>query len=394
MPFCVLCLEYSTFVENSKTMRSSIFIVTLFLFTVLGCKQKATTNSPKVSNSITYASGLEIHDYNDFTVMKVTKPWPNATKTYTYVCSKDKALVPDSLKLYTFIKTPVTNVVATSTTHIPSLVALNQTEKLIGFPNLDYVSSAMMRSRIDAGKVMELSDNESLNFEKTIDLQPQLIIGLSMDSETSKFNQFEKAGIPVVYNADWVETSPLGKAEWIKFFGVLFDQQEQANAYFEEVVFNYHQAKALVSEVTYRPTVLSGAIFQDVWYVPQGDSWMAQFINDAGGRYLWSDSKGTGSLSLSFETVFEKAMNADVWIGPGAFNTFDQMVAANKHYGKFQSFQKRSIYSYSTKKGPTGGLIFYEDASNRPDLVLKDLISIFHPEILKNYQTTFIETLK
>lgn len=375
-------------------MRSSIFIVTLFLFTVLGCKQKATTNSPKVSNSITYASGLEIHDYNDFTVMKVTKPWPNATKTYTYVCSKDKALVPDSLKLYTFIKTPVTNVVATSTTHIPSLVALNQTEKLIGFPNLDYVSSEMMRSRIDAGKVMELSDNESLNFEKTIDLQPQIIIGLSMDSETSKFNQFEKAGIPVVYNADWVETSPLGKAEWIKFFGVLFDQQEQANAYFEEVVFNYHQAKALVSEVTYRPTVLSGAIFQDVWYVPQGDSWMAQFINDAGGRYLWSDSKGTGSLSLSFETVFEKAMNADVWIGPGAFNTFDQMVAANKHYGKFQSFQKRNIYSYSTKKGPTGGLIFYEDASNRPDLVLKDLISIFHPEILKNYQPTFIETLK
>ena len=121
---------------------------------------------------------------------------------------------------------------------------------------------------------------------------------------------------------------------------------------------------------------------------------MAQFINDAGGIYLWSNSKGTGSLSLSFETVFEKAMNADVWIGPGEFYTFEQMIAANKHYGNFKSFKNKKIYSYSIKKGPTGGLIFYEDASNRPDLVLKDLISIFHPEVLPDYQPAFIEVLK
>src|SRR5690606_2826394 len=146
--------------------------------------------------------------------------------------------------------------VATSTTHIPSLVALNETDKLIGFPNLEYISSEIVRKSIDLGNVKELSDNESLNFEKTIDLQPQIIIGLSMDSETSKFNQFEKAGIPVIYNADWVETSPLGKAEWIKFFGVLFDKQEQATDYFNNIVKEYDKAKQQVKSVKHRPSVL------------------------------------------------------------------------------------------------------------------------------------------
>ena len=375
-------------------MNLSKYILLTALFICLSCKKNTETTTVKVKNSIEYANGVEIHNYDDFTIMKITKPWPDATKAYTYICAKSNENLPDSLSKYTFIQIPVSTLVATSTTHIPSLVALNETDKLIGFPNLEYISSEIVRKSIDSGKVKELSDNESLNFEKTIDLQPQIIIGLSMDSETSKFNQFEKAGIPVIYNADWVETSPLGKAEWIKFFGVLFDKQEQATDYFNNIVKEYDKAKKQVESVKQRPSVLSGSVFQDVWYMPQGGSWMAQFINDAGGNYMWSDTQGTGSLSLSFEAVFEKAMDADVWIGPGEFNSFDQMLAANKHYGQFKAFQQKQIYSYSMKKGATGGLIFYEEASNRPDVVLKDLISIFHPNVLPDYQPTFIEPLK
>lgn len=375
-------------------MNLSKYILFTAFFICLSCKKNTETTTVKVKNSIEYANGLEIHNYDGFTVMKITKPWPDATKTYTYVCAKSNENLPDSLYKYTFIQIPVSNLVATSTTHIPSLVALNETDKLIGFPHLEYISSEIVRKSIDLGHVKELSDNESLNFEKTIDLQPQVIIGLSMDSETSKFNQFEKAGIPVIYNADWVETSPLGKAEWIKFFGVMFNKQEQATSYFNNIVKEYEDAKKQVEKQRSKPTVLSGSVFQDVWYMPQGGSWMAQFINDAGGNYLWSDTQGTGSLSLSFETVFEKAMDADFWIGPGEFNSFDQMLAANKHYGQFKAFQQKQVYSYSMKKGATGGLIFYEEASNRPDLVLKDLISIFHPNALPDYQPTFIEPLK
>lgn len=372
----------------SKYLFISIFLI------YISCKKQIEVENNKTNNSIEYANGLEIHPYKDFTVMKITKPWPNATKTYTYVCGKSSKNIPDSLSQYTFIHTPVKNLVVSSTTHISSIVALNQTDKLIGFPNLDYISSPIVRERINLGKVTELSDNESFNFEKTIDLAPQLIVGLSMDNETAKFNQFEKAGIPVLYNADWVETSPLGKAEWVKFFGVLFDEQEQADVFFKNIVKEYNDAKKLVVKTNAKPTVLSGAIFQDVWYVPQGDSWMATFINDAGGNYLWKESKGTGSLSLSFEAVFDKAVNADVWIGPGEFTTYNQMMTANQHYSNFAAFKNKKIYSYSIKKGAKGGTIFYEDAPNRPDLVLKDLIYILHPQALPNYKPTFIESLQ
>ncbi|WCM42690.1 ABC transporter substrate-binding protein [Flavobacterium sp. CBA20B-1] len=360
----------------------------------ISCKKATELTNEKINNQIEFANGLEIHNYADFTVMKVTKPWPNAEKSFTYVCAKSNKEIPDSLSKYPFIQVPVKNLVVTSTTHISSVVALNHSDKLVGFPNLNYISSAVVRKKIAQGGIQELSDKENLNFEKTVDLQPQIIVGLSMDSETSKFNQFEKAGIPVLYNADWVETSPLGKAEWVKFFGVLFDQQQKADEYFNNIVSEYTNAKKLVENVRKKPTVLSGAIFQDVWYVPQGESWMAAFIKDAGGNYLWSHTKGTGSLSLSLEAVLDKALNANIWIGPGEFTTYNQMTEANKHYEKFAPYQNKQIYSYSIKKGPTGGIVFYEDAPNRPDLVLKDFISILHPELLSNYKPVFIEPLK
>lgn len=375
-------------------MKKAGYLLFAILLSFVGCKKVEETKTVSKSSEIQFAEGLEITNYNDFTVMKITKPWPEATKTFTYVCAASSKNIPDSLAKYTFIQTPVQNLIVTSTTHISSLVALNQHDKLMGFPNRDYISSPVVRTMIKEGKIAELGDQQSLNFEKTIDLQPQLIVGLSMDSETSKFNQFEKAGIPVLYNADWVETTPLGKAEWVKFFGVLFDQQEKANSYFQEIVSEYNYAKKMVSEIKDRPTVLSGSIFQDVWYAPQGESWMAVFIKDAQGDYVWKDTQGTGSLSLSLEAVLENGMEADVWIGPGQFTSYLEMTEANKHYEKFKAFQQKRIYSYSMKKGATGGVIFYEDAPNRPDLVLKDLIFILHPEVLPDYKPVFIETIR
>lgn len=374
------------------SLSKSLFLIIFFI--CFSCKKHEEKVVKAVKNSIEFAKGLEIHDYKEFTVITITKPWPKATQTFTYVCGKSKKVIPDSLAQYTFIQTPVSKIVVSSTTHISSLVALNESDKLIGFPHLDYISSPSVRNLIKNGKIQELSDQESLNFEKTIDLQPQVIIGLSIDNETSKFNQFEKAGIPVLYNADWVETSPLGKAEWVKFFGVLFDKQNEAEQYFKNIVSEYTKAKALVENVKTIPTVLSGSIYEDVWYAPQGESWMAEFIKDAKGSYIWADTQGTGSLSLSFESVLEKGIHADIWIGPGQFTSYQELISANKHYKQFKAFQKHKIYSYSLKKGVTGGIVFYEDAPNRPDLVLKDLIYILHPNILQNYQPAFIESLK
>ena len=372
----------------------SVLTVVLFVAFTACTSKKEKEQVVSSTNEVKYATGFSIENYNNFTLLKITKPWPNATTNFTYVCAKDAKAIPDSLKQFTFIQVPLKNVVVTSTTHISSMVNLKEESQLVGFPHTDYISSKQVRTLIDNGVVKDLGDNENLNFEKTLDVKPNAIIALSIDDNIAKFEEFVKAGIPVVYNADWVENTPLGKAEWIKFFGVLFDQQEQATSFFDQVVNEYNETKKLVKNITNKPTVLSGGLYQDVWYAPQGESWMATFINDAKGSYVWGATKGTGSLSLSLEMALEKGDQAEFWIGPSSYSTYDEMLLASNHYRSFQSFQNKKIYSFALKTGQTGGVLFYEDAPNRPDLVLKDIIYVLHPKTLKNYQPTYIQSLK
>lgn len=375
------------------------FLKTLFFVgcvTMISCKEKDKTqiNSNNVNNEIVYATGFELKHYDTFSVLKVTNPWPNSDQEYTYVLSKHLDEIPDSLSQFLQIKIPIQKAVVTSTTHIPSLVELGEENSLVGFPGLNYISNDIIRKRIDANQIKELDDNENVNLELVIDLQPDVIIGHSYEGENKKLENIKRAGLKIVYNGDWVENTPLGKAEWIKFFGALYDKNTEATSAFNKIVTSYNEAKNLVKNLPNKPSVLSGSLYQDVWYLPEGESWMAQFIKDAGGNYLWSDSKGVGSISLGFESVFDKAQNAQFWIGPGEFTSYEQMQKANSHYAEFAAFKNKKVYSYSVKKGANGGTLFYEEAPNRPDLVLKDLIHIFHPNTLPNYKPYFIESLK
>ena len=145
---------------------------------------------------------------------------------------------------------------------------------------------------------------------------------------------------------------------------------------------------------TSTPTVLAGDMFEDRWYLPKGTSWGSLLIEQANGNYLWKETSGTGSLSLSFETVFEKAKNADIWITSGQFSSLKEMTDSNPHYAQFDAFINKNVYSFSGKKGKTGGILYYELAPNRPDLVLKDLVKIMHPELLAGYEPFFFEKLK
>ena len=302
-------------------------------------------------------------------------------------------IIPDILRQNTVIQVPIKTIVVTSTTHIPSLEMLGVENTLVGFPNLNYISSEKIRTRIDAGKVKELGNNQSLNIEVAIDLAPSIIVGYGIDNNNSSLDNLDKSGLKVILNGDWNEQSPLGKAEWIKFFGVLYGKEEKARTIFEKIVKDYENTLALAQKAVTYPTVLSGAMFQDVWYMPQGESWNSVFLKDAKVNYLWKETKGTGSLSLSFETVFEKAQNADFWI-QGQFSSLEEIEKANKHYIQFKAFKTKNVYSFGNKKGKTGGNLFYELAPNRPDLVLKDILKMVHPELLPNHEMVFIEKLK
>lgn len=377
-------------------MKKNFFIIVLLItiFTV-SCKDKADSQSATVTgkNTVKHASGLEIYRYEGYSIVKVTAPWPDAKENFTYLLHKKGATIPDSLKSYTAVQVPLKTIAVTSTTHIPSLESLGAEHTLIAFPHTEYVSSLKTRALIDSRKIKDVGTNESINIEMMIDLAPDAMVAHSIGSDNKTLANLMQSGIKVLYNGDWTEQTPLGKAEWLKFFGALYDKNDEAEKLFDTIETEYNEAKKLAQSANNKPTILCGAMYQNHWYLPQGNSWAGYFLNDAHSRYLWAGSKGTGSLNLSFETVLEKAKDADFWIGPSEYTSLADMQKANPHYAEFKAFHNKNVYSWSSKKGPTGGLLYYELAPNRPDLVLKDLIKIFHPELLPNHTLQFFDKL-
>lgn len=369
-----------------------------FLFLVLSCKE-VQKSDPFVSETntsikITHAKGFKINTFDTYKTITLTNPWPGAEKEFTYALLSENSIIPATETFDAVVQIPVKKIVVTSTTHIPSLEMLGTSEALVGFPNLNYISSEATRKRIDAGLVTEIGKNEDLNTEVLIDLSPDLVVGFAIDGNNSTFSTLQKTGIPVMYNGDWTETSPLGKAEWIKFFGVLFGKEKEADSIFNAIETDYYKIKKLASQANEKPTVVSGAMYKDIWYLPQGDSWAAQFIADANGDYLWKDSEGTGSLSLNLESVLEKGQHAQYWIGTSQFTSRQQLEETHSVYSKFDAFKNDKLYSSTNKKGATGGLIYYELAPNRPDLVLKDIVKILHPELLPDDDLYFFTHLE
>jgi iron complex transport system substrate-binding protein len=324
----------------------------------------------------------------------VQNPWPKASKTYNYILKEKNGIVPDSLQQNTIIAVPVKNIVVTSTTHIPSLEMLEEENSLVGFPHLDYISSEKVRTRIEKGKIKELGKNHDLNTEVILNLQPDVIIGYGIDNNNPTLDNLQKSGLKVMLNGDWNEETPLGKAEWIKFFGALYGKQKEANELFTKIETDYLKTIKIAKKATATPTILAGDMFEDRWYLPKGTSWGSLFLKEAKGHYLWEETSGTGSLSLSFETVFEKAQNADIWITSGQFDSLKEMTDKNPHYAQFAAFKNKNVYSFSGKKGKTGGTLYYELAPNRPDIVLKDIVKILHPDLLPGYKPFFFEKLK
>jgi iron complex transport system substrate-binding protein len=365
---------------------------------ILSCKTetKQPTIETKISGDtleLKYAKGFRIIDYKEYQILEVNSPFPKADKSFKYLLYKKGIVLPDNIDFDEIIEVPVKKVVVTSTTHIPSIEALSEEISIKGFPGLEYISSPKTRDLINQNKITELGKNEAINTEVLISLSPDVVIGFAIDGNNKTYNTISKSGIPVLYNGDWMEESPLGKAEWIKFFGALHDKEEQANRIFNEIEASYIEAIKLAKTARNKPSVLSGSMYKDQWYVPYGNSWSAEFIQDANASYIYAGTEGSGSISLSFESVLNDAQNVEFWIAPGQFKSFEQLTESSVHYNQFNAVQHKNVYTYSNTLGETGGVLYYELAPHRPDLVLKDLIAIFHPELMPNYNTVFFKQL-
>ncbi len=366
-------------------------IVSALLLTLVSCHKKAENAATKKQHkevvTIKYAKGFDIVNFKNYRKLIVKAPYKDAKETFEYILTSSKSKNTNTLKV------PVNAIVVTSTTHIPMLEVLGVENKLVGFPHTSYISSKKTRNLIAKGRVKELGHEERINTELLLDLQPDVVVGFSLGSNNKMFATIQKMGIPVILNGDWLEETPLGRAEWIKFFGVLFNKEKEADSIFNVIEATYLAAKKIALKDTLKPSVISGGLYKDVWNLPAGESFEATFLKDANTKYLWENSKGKGSLSLSIESVFDKGKNADIWISPSFYSSKEQLKKANSIYTKFKAFQENNLYSFVNKRGETGGLIYFELAPTRPDLVLKDLIKIAHPNLLKNYELTFFEKL-
>lgn len=377
--------------ELKQNLKPVLYALSISVSIVInGCTSKAKethkTEEP-ASKTIKYAKGFDIVTKNNQKQLVVHRAFQNSNESFVYIINESGSMEPGQISV------PVQKMVVTSTTHIPMLELLDSENTLVGFPHTKYISSEKTQARVAAGKIVDLGMEQDINTEKLMALQPDLVVGFSLQSNNRLYENISKAQIPVLLNGDWLEETPLGRAEWIKFFGVLVGKEKEADSIFNTIEQNYLNAKKIARQNSTTPKVMSGSMFKDVWNVPAGNSFIATFFRDANLNYVWKETNGTGSLQLSFESVLEKGKDAAYWINCGIYETKEQLLAANINYAEFEAFQQNKLYSIAKKRGKTGGLIFYELSPVRPDLVLRDFIKITNPTALPNYELTFFSKL-
>ena len=345
---------------------------------LFSCKEERTENTTESSESVDgqtiavrYAKGFTINETkNGYTItIAGLGTETNVKQQFALTRQVNSDINAQQVPI------PLQRVIATSTTHVPMLDELQVLETLVGFPGSDYVSNETFRTRADAGQISELGSNESMDTERVIALQPDAILSFTVNAERGDNSAFAKAGIPQIQLGGWTETHPLGRLEWILVVGALYDKLDEAQAYFDKAARRYQSLAAQKKDAVAGSRVLSGGLFQDVWYAPRGNSWMAQLLKDAGMSYVWKNTEGTGSLNLSFEDALIAGKEAQVWIGPGSYTSAEKMTNDFSGYAQFASFPD-NVWTFSRRVGATGGLLYYETAPMHPDQILEDMIEI------------------
>lgn len=356
-------------------------------------------NRPAGSSAYTrYASRFDISEGEGYTLLMVSNPWQNAGGiSFTYVLGADKTLLPDSLSAFPFIQTPVERVIAMSTTHVAMIEGIGQTASIVGASGTDYIYSPTIRERYNSGLLSDVGYGQGLNYELLVDLQPDVVFLYGVEGNVATTaGKLKELGIQTVYCAEYLEADPLGKTEWIRFFAHFYGRERQAESYFSRLDSSYRELKALCQELepAEKPGVMTGLPWKDTWYMAGGRSFAANLIADAGGNYLWRDNASTEAFPLDLESVFSRAVGADVWINPGVATSLDELRAFDERFGELPVLRRGNIYNNNARMSEGGGNDYWESATIRPDLVLADLISVFHPDLLRDHSMFYYKKLK
>lgn len=343
------------------------------------------------------AKGFTLQYFKHYKLLTVTAPWPEAKERFRYVLVQCGTPVPKNVGDAQVIEVPIRSVAVLSTTHLPHLELLGALDRLVAVSSFDNVYSPAVRQSIDAGKVAEIGRGPSVNLEAVLDLQPDLVTAVGRDQpQYNTHPLLQNAGIHVAIIAEYVEPTLLGRSEWLKFTAAFLNLDGLAQRRFAAMAARYASFAAMTRDLpaARKPTVFGGMMYRDVWYVPGGESYIAQWVADAGGVYLWADDRHRASLSLSFETVFERASSADFWFTNDLDgSTRVDILAANERYGAFKAFRDGRVYDSNARLNAHKANDYWESGVVEPDVVLADMIKILHRELLPDHLLKYYRRL-
>lgn len=370
--------------------------LSLFLFLLsaglCSCGRKGLCDRPTGDTlCLRHATLLRLILHEGWREAVVMDPWHEGKALHRYLLVRHGDSIPSPLPQGTIVRVPLRRSVVLTAVHAAAIRELGQGDAIAGMADTAYVLSPGLKKALGAGHILSLGDAMRPNMERLLTLSPDAVL-LSPFEGSGGYGALESAEVPLIECADYMERTPLGRAEWIKFLGMLYGQEEKSDSLFQSVETHYNALLALTKDVPQRPTVMADMLMGDAWYVPGGESTIGQMIRQAGGDYIFDSDKGAGGRRLSLETVYLRAREADVWLlkyGKAKDWTYATLAQENTAYRKFRPWKQRRIYHCNTLCTP-----FFEDEPFHPDRLLGDLIHIFHPDILNNGNPAFYHPLK
>ncbi len=372
-------------------MKQFIALIGVVLLLLSCGRQSAREQAGGDSLVFKYATLPAIVAYDGFTMVTLANPWKEDKALHTYILVPRDAPMPVHLPKGTIIRTPLQRAVVFTTVHSSLLMSLGCQDKIAGVADLKYIKIPWIQEQVAAGRIADCGDGMSPLIEKIIDLHPDAIL-LSPFENSGGYGKLEEIDIPLVECAEYMEVSPLARAEWMRFYGLLFGCQEKADSLFNVIDKNYTALKKEAQKAGKGRSVMIDKQVGSVWYVPGGRSTIGQMVKDAGGQYPWADDTHSGSLSLPFETVLEEAAETEVWLfryDRQIPMTPKQLLAEDDGYSQFQAFRTGEIYGCNVRTS-----LFYEESPFRPDWLLGDFIKILHPDLLTNRPLRYYRKLQ
>jgi len=367
------------------------FIYILFLFITISCTS-STTDTPITETTIDstatiiplqYANNFTVEQDGENTILSIKSAWKGSKEHYKYVLYPKEGEAPSNYPNAVKIAVPVDRIICTSTVDVAFLDFLGVTDKIVAMANGGYVYNEYVRTAQKNGQILEIGGTNTIDYERALTANADIAFVYSI-GDRQTFKKFKEVGIPPVMLSDFMETSPLGRAEWMLFVSYFFGKEKEATEKFNEVAQQYEALKKEAMLYSSKPTVLTGAVYNGTWHVAGGKSLMATFIKDAGAQYLWADNEEVSGVPLDFEAIYAKALGVDFWINMSHFKSKKDLGDSEPKYRDFKAFQQNNIYNYYKRASDNGGSDIFESAIVQPNLVLEDMMHIFHDKDLKS----------